>query len=387
MRGNHRALSPRPVVLLLLEVGIMKNAVVLGLLTLLAISTCSVAQGPADKYRDLVPQNLLRLVHAPEVLQELEFSPAQVNNLEAFLTQTDGIWFRSRVQPPEKQQAIIADLENRLRGWLAKNTSATQRQRLQEIEYRSLGTRMLLRSDLAKKIGLEASQQDEFAALAKASSDATAKFQKASIAGDTAESLKEAVIQATQAEQAAVNTILNADQQQSLAQLLGEPFDTARLERIYPLAPEFVPVENWINSRPLKLKDLRGKVVLVHFYAFQCHNCHANFGHYNKWAEEFPTDQVAVIGIQTPETSMEHDPNAVRSAAKDKGFKFPVLIDLESANWKNWANTMWPTVYVIDKQGYIRYIWQGELNWNGATQDQTIHDLVEKLMAEEPAAS
>ncbi len=378
---------PRPVGVLHLEVGMMRNSVGLAWLTLLLIGACSFGQVPADKVRDLVPQNLLRLVHAPEVHRELALSPAQVKNLEAFFEQIDGIWFRSRIQSPDKQRAIIADLENRLRGWLAKNTSEPQRQRLQEIEYRSLGTRMLLRSDLANKMGLDESQQAEFAALARASHDAAASFQKAVMAGEVSEDVKQAAVKASQAEQAAVNTVLRAEQQQVLAKVLGEPFDTAKLERIYPMAPEFVPVENWINTSPLKLTDLRGKVVVVHFYAFQCHNCHANFAHYNKWHEDFSTDQVAVIGIQTPETSSEHDPNAVRSAAKEKGFKFPVLIDLKSANWKSWANTMWPSVYVIDKQGYIRYIWQGELNWNGATQDQTIHELIEKLIAEESATS
>ncbi len=189
------------------------------------------------------------------------------------------------------------------------------------------------------------------------------------------------------AEQSLLKTLLRPEQQQLLTKSLGAPFETSQLKRIYPMAPELVDVENWVNSSPLKLKELRGKVVVVHFYAFQCHNCHANFPHYNKWHEDFPSDQLALIGIQTPETSSERDPNAVRSAAKEQGFKFPVLIDLKSANWKNWSNTMWPTVYVIDKKGYIRYVWQGELNWNGATQDQTIHALIEELIAEEDSAS
>ncbi|MEZ6074105.1 MAG: redoxin domain-containing protein [Pirellulaceae bacterium] len=131
------------------------------------------------------------------------------------------------------------------------------------------------------------------------------------------------------------------------------------------MAPELIPVEHWLNSKPLQLKELRGKVILIHFYAFQCHNCHANFKHYNTWQEEFGGDQVVVIGIQTPETSTERDPQAVTAAAKERGFQFRYSSTSESANWKAWSNTMWPTIYVIDKQGYIRYLWQGKLNWQG----------------------
>lgn len=117
-----------------------------------------------------------------------------------------------------------------------------------------------------------------------------------------------------------------------------------------------------MNSKPLTLKELRGKVVLVHFYAFQCHNCHANFEIYRRWHDQLRSKGVEVVGIQTPETPTERDPAAVKSAAAERKLEFPILVDLESKNWAAWGNTMWPTVYVIDKNGYIRHWWQGELN-------------------------
>mgnify|MGYP003467310104 FL=1 len=91
---------------------------------------------------------------------------------------------------------------------------------------------------------------------------------------------------------------------------------------------------------------------------------------------------VEVIGIQTPETSQERDPAAVKSAAASRKLEFPILVDLESKNWGAWGNTMWPTVYVVDKNGYIRHWWQGELNWKGATADKTIENVVQKLLDE-----
>ena len=138
----------------------------------------------------------------------------------------------------------------------------------------------------------------------------------------------------------------------------------------------------WAGTGRTSLESERGKVVLVHFYAFQCHNCVANFKHYNRWHETLSKKGVTVIGIQTPETSAERDSKLVQKAAKEQGFGFPVLIDLKNSNWDAWGNTMWPTVYVIDKNGYIRSWWQGELNWQGATGDQTIETLVDELLME-----
>jgi peroxiredoxin len=91
---------------------------------------------------------------------------------------------------------------------------------------------------------------------------------------------------------------------------------------------------------------------------------------------------VVVIGIQTPETQPERDLTAICKAATDNRLEFPILMDLKSENWKAWGNTMWPTVYVIDKKGYLRHWWQGELNWQGATGDQTIERIADDLLKE-----
>ncbi len=181
----------------------MKNTVALLVSALLVanIAPSLFGQGASEKYGELLPQNLLRLVHAPEVHEELKFSAAQVASLESFFEQSDGLWFRSRILPAEKQRSIMASLEANLRTWLSRNASEQQRMRLQEIEYRSLGIRMLLRPDLAKKIGLDEVQQSQFAELAKNSNQAMADFQKASAAGEVSEEVKQAVVNATQAEQ------------------------------------------------------------------------------------------------------------------------------------------------------------------------------------------
>jgi thiol-disulfide isomerase/thioredoxin len=334
------------------------------------------------KPEDYVPKQLLGLVHAPEVHKELNLSPGQVKNLEMLFERVDGDWFRARIYPADAQNKRIAKVEAAVRQWFKLNASAAQNKRLSQLEHRAQGIRMLLSPQLRETLRLTPGQVDQLVELAKASNAATEKLQKATMKNEVTAADKKAVLDAAQAEQGALQSVLEPQQLQMLGKVLGEPFDTTKLKRIYPLAPELVDAKEWINSAGLSLRDLRGKVVLVHFYAFQCHNCHANFGHYQRWHEKYG-DDVVVLGIQTPETPSERDPQLVRDAAKERKLDFPILIDLESKNWKAWSNTMWPTVYVIDKKGYLRHWWQGELNWNGATGDQTIEELVADLLKED----
>ena len=362
----------------------MKRLVILAGLLVLASVVPSAAWSQAAAQSGLVPQNLLGLVHAPEIHAELGLSDQQVRQLEDLFATIDGDWFRARIRPAEEQYATLGKLESRVREWFLQNASPAQATRLQELELQSQGTRCLLRQDVATKLQLDKIQQSQLLDLANKVAAAQSALQKATLENKSQAiaGLNKRLANATKAEQQAARKIVKPEQIRMFTELIGKPFDTSKLERIYPMAPEFVPVDDWINSAPLTLKELRGKVVLVHFYAYQCHNCHANFDHYAAWHEKFPSDEVVVIGIQTPETRQERDPQLVRTAAQEKGMQYPVMIDLESKNWQAWANTMWPTVYVVDKNGYLRHWWQGELNWQGATADKTIEDVVTKLRQE-----
>jgi peroxiredoxin len=325
---------------------------------------------------------LLGLVHAPEVHAELGLSAVQVADLEQLFAENDSRWFASRILPPKQQGPILTELEGSIWEWFSKNTTPEQQQRLRQLEYFSQGGRMMLRTDVAEAIGLEPTEQTALAGLAKKAVAAERQLQAAKYGDASVPKLQAAVQAAAEAERAGLQEHVGQTQREKLTPLLGEKFDVTKLQRIYPMAPEFVEVADWINSSPLKLADLRGKVVLVHFYAFQCSNCHANFRIYQRWHQELADKGVVVVGIQTPETRSERDPAAVRAAANERELKFPILIDLASKNWEAWGNTMWPTVYVVDKQGYIRYWWQGELNWQGATSDKAIEEMVEVLLAE-----
>ena len=310
--------------------------------------------------------------------KELGFQPED-EKLLAVLREIDGPWWRSRNLPEEKQQGIISELEKQLLKELKGILSEDKIKRLREIEVQSQGSRSLLRGGIAKTVGLSGTQNQE---IQKIFLDTDKVARKLVENPKDRSEIEQKLTIARETEQKRLSELLNPAQRTSLSKLIGKPFDTVGLKRVYPLAPELIDSGEWTGGEPTTLADHRGKVVLVHFYAFQCHNCVANFDHYNRWQESLVSRGVTLIGIQTPETSAERNVSLVKAAAQEKGFQFPVLIDVSSKNWDAWGNTMWPTVYVVDKNGYIRWLWQGELNWQGATGDKSIEKLVDELIAE-----
>ena len=90
-----------------------------------------------------------------------------------------------------------------------------------------------------------------------------------------------------------------------------------------------------------------------------------------------------IIGVHTPETSAERQPDRVRAKVQEAQFDFPVVIDNDKKNWDAWGNSMWPSVYLIDKKGRIRYWWYGELNWNEAGGQRIMAAKIEELLAED----
>jgi peroxiredoxin len=179
-----------------------------------------------------------------------------------------------------------------------------------------------------------------------------------------------------------LRSVLTESQREKLNQLLGKPFDFTKVTLREAKAPEFTGVDAWINSPPLTLASLRGKVVVVDFWTFGCINCIHNLPHYRDWYASLPRGEVAQIGIHTPETAGEHDLEHLKREVKAKRLSYPIAVDNERANWTAWGNNTWPAMYLIDKQGYIRYWWYGELNWQGATGEPQMRARIQQLLAE-----
>ena len=148
-------------------------------------------------------------------------------------------------------------------------------------------------------------------------------------------------------------------------------------------APEVRGIAQWINSDELTVAGQKNKVVVLHFWAFSCINCKRNLPYYNQWRKDFAEEKVQIIGVHTPETTAEADPRNVSAQVKKTGIKYPVAVDNEGATWKAYENRYWPTVYVIDKQGRVRYRWQGELEYQKAGGDEIVRAKIEELLAEE----
>jgi thiol-disulfide isomerase/thioredoxin len=339
-----------------------------------------------------VPQVILPLLHTPQVQAELGIEGAKLAQLEQLFATVDGDWWRARNLPPAEQRAAITKVEKAVKTWLTGALPRERLVRLADLERRAQGGRVLLREDVAEVVGLEPAQQEKLLAAARATESAAAAlgrvFQTGGGQGDLE---KAALLAARERELKLPGDLLSEEQQKEWRRLVGAPFDTVTLDRIYPMAPELAPSVTWINAKPVALAGLRGKVVILHFYAFECVNCQRNLPIYAEWHRAFADKGVVVIGVQTPETEAEKDSGKVMAAAKEAGIDYPVAFDGDSATWKAWGNTMWPTVYVIDQQGYLRVWWQGELKGPGGKGDEVISTAVEKLLAgkadAEPAAA
>jgi cytochrome c biogenesis protein CcdA/thiol-disulfide isomerase/thioredoxin len=128
-------------------------------------------------------------------------------------------------------------------------------------------------------------------------------------------------------------------------------------------APAFVGLTNWINSPPLTIAGLKGKVVLVDFWTYSCINCIRSIPYVEKWYQTYSDKGFVVVGVSTPEFAFEHNPNNVASAVIRDGITYPVALDNNYQTWDAFDNDSWPADYLIDKQGNIRYVSLGEGNY------------------------
>jgi len=132
-------------------------------------------------------------------------------------------------------------------------------------------------------------------------------------------------------------------------------------------APQFVGLTNWINSPPLTLSSLKGKVVLVDFWTYSCINCIRSIPYVEKWYQAYHDKGLVVVGVSTPEFAFEHVPSNVEAAVKSDGITYPVGLDNNDDTWNAYNNDTWPADYLIDKSGNIRYVSLGEGNY-GTTE-------------------
>ena len=138
----------------------------------------------------------------------------------------------------------------------------------------------------------------------------------------------------------------------------------------------------WLNSPQLSAESLRGKVVLVDFWTYDCINCQRTLPYVKDWARKYEKDGLVVIGVHTPEYGYERIIDNVRDQVRKLGITYPVAIDNNYAIWRAFDNQYWPAHYLIDAKGQMRYSHFGEGRYEA--QEQMIKQLLEEAKA--PAA-
>jgi thiol-disulfide isomerase/thioredoxin len=142
-----------------------------------------------------------------------------------------------------------------------------------------------------------------------------------------------------------------------------------------PTAPEIASGQ-WINSEPLTLKSLHGRVVLIEFWTFACYNCRNTLPTVKKWDAQYRDKGLTIIGVHTPELDYERSVDNLRREVAGLGIKYPVVTDNDYTTWKAYGVEAWPTVFLLDKQGRIRWTHVGEGYYDETEQ------VIKKLLAE-----
>ncbi len=141
-------------------------------------------------------------------------------------------------------------------------------------------------------------------------------------------------------------------------------------------AAEFVGIANWINTNPLTMAELKGKVVLIDFWTYTCINCIRTLPHVTGWYEKYKNSGLVVVGVHTPEFEFEKNTKNVEGAIAQYKINYPVAQDNDYQTWRAYDNHYWPAKYLIDKDGVIRYTHFGEGKYEET--DEKIQELLKE---------
>jgi thiol-disulfide isomerase/thioredoxin len=161
--------------------------------------------------------------------------------------------------------------------------------------------------------------------------------------------------------------------------LAREPRSTllaAEAARQGPRAPEFPAGLKWLNSPPLTVNGLKGKVLLVDFWEYTCVNCVRTLPYLKTWQERYADKGLVIVGVHTPEFAFAREEANVARAVKEFGLKYPIVNDRDYQVWNRYDNHYWPAKYLFDANGILRYHHFGEGGY-GDTEEA-----IQKLLRE-----
>lgn len=123
---------------------------------------------------------------------------------------------------------------------------------------------------------------------------------------------------------------------------------------------DFDGATRWLNSPPLSLPALKGKVVLVEFWTRECINCLHVLPHTKALYDRYASDGLVVVGVHTPEYDEEHDVTSLQQVIRTLDIRYPVAMDNDYRIWNSFGNRYWPAIYLIDRDGHVVYRHVGE---------------------------
>jgi cytochrome c biogenesis protein CcdA/thiol-disulfide isomerase/thioredoxin len=162
-----------------------------------------------------------------------------------------------------------------------------------------------------------------------------------------------------------------------LDDLRGAPRFAATRGSAYPplgAAPAFTRVTHWLNSKPLTMRSLRGRVVLIDFWTYTCINCLRTLPYVTAWDRRYRDKGLTIVGVHTPEFGFEKDTANVRAAIARNHIDYPVAQDNDYGTWDAWGNQFWPAKYLVDATGRVRYTHFGEGDYR--TTERAIRTLL-----------
>lgn len=141
----------------------------------------------------------------------------------------------------------------------------------------------------------------------------------------------------------------------------------------YP-APEFVEPQDWINSQPLTMADMKGKVVLVDFWTYSCINCIRNNPYLEQWHQTYKDKGLVIVGAHAPEFAFEKTKANVEKAVRDQKLTYPIFLDNQFKTWNAYQNRSWPSYFLVDAEGNVRRVHEGEGEYEKT--EQAIRELL-----------
>jgi thiol-disulfide isomerase/thioredoxin len=165
-----------------------------------------------------------------------------------------------------------------------------------------------------------------------------------------------------------MNHTMSNDTMKKISPSMEEQNDTsmATVDKTeFKKAPGLIGITDYINTTPDNLQQaMKGKIVLYDFWTFNCINCIHTIPSLNDLNAKYENKGLLIVGIHSPETPTERDPNNVRNAVEKYGIKYPVVLDTNFETWNAFGNHYWPRQYIVDTDGYIRYDHIGEGNYD-----------------------